>query len=85
MTGEERDRAEAYLAEHLRPLRALAGDRSCADLVLGALSVPGGDDVMVVDGRPVIVNWGAAARRRRRECLGPAGALRRDAGGGICR
>ncbi len=58
LSGEERDRVAAHLAEHLRPLRALAGDRSCADLVLGALSVLGAEDVMVVDGRPVIVNWG---------------------------
>ncbi|MFV0514494.1 MAG: trypsin-like peptidase domain-containing protein [Jhaorihella sp.] len=58
LPAAERDRAEAYLADHLRPLRALAADPGTADLVLGALSVLGGDDVMVADGRPVIVNWG---------------------------
>ncbi len=54
----ERDRVERYLAEHLRPLRALAEDPESADLALGALSVYGRDDVMVQNGRPVIVNWG---------------------------
>lgn len=58
LSALERDRAEAYLADHLRPLRALASDPDTADLVLGALSVLGGDDVLVVAGRPVIVNWG---------------------------
>lgn len=54
----EQDRAASYLSEHLRPLRRLAADPACADLVLGALSLLGGDDVMVVGDRPVIVNWG---------------------------
>jgi len=54
----ERDRVETYLAEHLRPLRALADDPASADLALGALSVYGRDDVLVQNGRPVIVNWG---------------------------
>ena len=53
-----RDRAEAYLADHLRPLRALAEDPATADLALGALTVYGKDDVMVVGDRPVITNWG---------------------------
>jgi S1-C subfamily serine protease len=54
----ERDRAETYLSDHLRPLRALADDPASADLALGALSVYGQDDVLVQNGRPVIVNWG---------------------------
>jgi Trypsin-like peptidase domain len=54
----ERDRIETYLAEHLRPLRALADDPDSADLALGALSVYGREDVLVQNGRPVIVNWG---------------------------
>ena len=54
----ERDRIETYLGEHLRPLRALADDPDSADLALGALSVYGRDDVLVQNGRPVIVNWG---------------------------
>lgn len=58
LSAIDRDRAEAYLADHLRPLRALVNDPATADLVLGALSVQGGDDVVVVAGRPVIVNWG---------------------------
>jgi S1-C subfamily serine protease len=54
----ERDRAERYLSDHLRPLRPLTEDSSSADLALGALSVFGKDDVLVVGDRPVIVNWG---------------------------
>lgn len=54
----ERDRAERYLMDHLRPLRVLAEDPATSDLALGALSVPGGDDILVVGGKPVIVNWG---------------------------
>ena len=58
LSGAERDRAEAYLADHLRPLRSLAEDPASADLALGALSVYGRDDVVVQGGRPLIVNWG---------------------------
>jgi S1-C subfamily serine protease len=58
LSPADRDRAEAWLADHLRPLRALAEDPASADLALGALSVHGDDDILVVDGRPVIVNWG---------------------------
>ncbi len=58
LSGAERDRAETYLSEHLRPLRALADQPDSADLALGALSVYGQDDVVVVGERPVIVNWG---------------------------
>ena len=58
LPADERARAEAWLADHLRPLRPLAEDPATADLVLGALSVMGAGDVVVIDGRPVIVNWG---------------------------
>lgn len=58
LSPAERDRAELYLSEHLRPLRALAEDPATADLALGALSVYGSDDVVVAGDRPVIVNWG---------------------------
>lgn len=54
----ERDRVETWLRDHLRPLRALADDPDSADLALGALSVYGQDDILVQNGRPVIVNWG---------------------------
>ena len=54
----ERDRAERYLSDHLRPLRALAEQPDTAALALGALSVLGQDDVQMVGDRPVIVNWG---------------------------
>lgn len=54
----ERDRAEQYLADHLRPLRALAEQPDSADLALGALTVYGQDDIVLVNDRPVITNWG---------------------------
>ncbi|MBK0326930.1 trypsin-like peptidase domain-containing protein [Rhodobacteraceae bacterium F11138] len=54
----ERDRAEAYLADHLRPLRVLSESPETAELALGALSTYGSSDVLVVGNRPVIVNWG---------------------------
>ncbi|WP_425043962.1 trypsin-like peptidase domain-containing protein [Primorskyibacter sp. S87] len=58
LTGAERDRIEAYLSDHLRPVRALGDDTAHRDLALGALTTYGTDDVMVVGDRPVIVNWG---------------------------
>lgn len=54
----EQAQVTTYLSDHLRPLRALAEEPAQADLVWGALSTLGADDVMVVDGRPMIVNWG---------------------------
>lgn len=58
LSPAERDRAEAYLSDHLRPLRALADQAESADLALGALSTYGRDDVVMVGDRPMIVNWG---------------------------
>lgn len=58
LSPAERDRAEAYLADHLRPLRALAEEPQNADLALGALSTYGRDDVVMVGDRPMIINWG---------------------------
>ncbi|MDU9003384.1 serine protease [Sedimentitalea todarodis] len=58
LSPAERDRAEAYLSDHLRPLRALADQPESADLALGALSTYGRDDVVMVGDRPMIVNWG---------------------------
>lgn len=54
----ERDRAEQYLDEHLRPLRALAEQPDSAEIALGALTVYGQDDIVLVNDRPVIINWG---------------------------
>lgn len=58
LSPAERDRAEAYLSDHLRPLRALADQPDSADLALGALSTYGREDVVMVGDRPMIVNWG---------------------------
>lgn len=54
----ERAAAGRWLADHLRPVRALAEAPGTADLALGALTTFGAGDVLVVEGRPVIVNWG---------------------------
>lgn len=54
----ERARIEQYLSDHLRPVRALADDPNHTDLANAALTSFGPDDVVVVDGKPVIVNWG---------------------------
>lgn len=58
LSPTERDRAERYLVDHLRPLRALAEDPATAGLVRAALTVYGQDDILVLGDRPVIVNWG---------------------------
>jgi len=58
VSAAERERAETYLSEHLRPLRAIAEEPGRADLALGALSVYGRDDVVLVGDLPMIVNWG---------------------------
>ncbi len=58
LPAAERDKAERWLTEHLRPLRALAQSPETEELALGALTTYGAADVLVVDGRPVIVNWG---------------------------
>ena len=47
LSGAERARAEAYLADHLRPVRALAEEPGGA-LAMAALTVYGAEDVMVV-------------------------------------
>lgn len=54
----ERERAERWLADHLRPVRALADDPASSALAMAALTVWGENDVLVVEGHPVIVNWG---------------------------
>ena len=54
----ERERVERWLADHLRPVRALAEDPATAPLAQAALTVMGEADVLVVGERPVIVNWG---------------------------
>ena len=55
----ERERAERYLADHLRPVRAMAEETGgSAGLAMGALTVYGTNDVVVVGDRPIITNWG---------------------------
>lgn len=58
LSPTERTKAEAYLADHLRPIRALAEDDANADLVQAALSVPDPDFVRVIGDTPVIFKWG---------------------------
>jgi S1-C subfamily serine protease len=54
----EKARVEQYLADHLRPVQALAADPQHADLANAALTGFGEEDVMVIGDRPVIVDWG---------------------------
>lgn len=58
LEGAERALIQRYLTDHLRPLRALADTGAGDGLLAGALSLYGEGDVLVVDGLPVIVNWG---------------------------
>lgn len=58
LPAAEREQAERYLADHLRPLRGLVGEPGTAALALGALTTYGQGDVLVVGSKPVIVNWG---------------------------
>jgi len=58
LSPRDREQAERYLADHLRPVRALAETPETAGLAMGALTVFGQNDVLVVNGKPVIVNWG---------------------------
>lgn len=50
--------AERWLADHLRPVAALADDPALGPLVRAALATRGRDDIRMAGGRPVIVNWG---------------------------
>lgn len=54
----ERARVEAYVADHLRPVQALTEDPQHADMANAALTSLGQDNIVVVDGQPVVVNWG---------------------------
>ena len=58
LSSGDREQVERYLADHLRPVRALADLPETAGLALGALTVFGQNDVLVANGKPVIVNWG---------------------------
>ncbi len=58
LTPAERSRAERWLSDHLRPMRAMAEDPGSANLVWGALTTLGQSDIQVVGDRPVITNWG---------------------------
>jgi S1-C subfamily serine protease len=59
LSPAERERAERYLADHLRPVRALTEESGgAAALAMGALTVYGASDVIVVGERPIITNWG---------------------------
>lgn len=58
LSPHDREQAERYLADHLRPVRALAETPETAGLAMGALTVFGQNDVLVANGKPVIVNWG---------------------------
>lgn len=53
-----RDRVEAGLRERLAPLGALLDDAEAGPLVSAALYIHARDDILSVDGVPVLINWG---------------------------
>ena len=55
---EQRSQAESILTERLLALSSLINDPDYGTLVGAALHVRSNDDVWVVDGNPVLVNWG---------------------------
>ncbi|MEM9968003.1 MAG: trypsin-like peptidase domain-containing protein [Pseudomonadota bacterium] len=58
-----REAVETYLADTLAPLRPLLADPSTADLVAAALWQNDAEDLLVVGGRPILVNWGMRPQR----------------------
>ncbi|MBT3143073.1 serine protease [Phaeobacter gallaeciensis] len=58
LSPARQEQIESYLRDHLRPLQSMAEDPATADLIWGALSSYGTDDIVVVGDRPFIVNWG---------------------------
>ena len=68
---EQRNHAESLLTERLLALGSLINDPDYGTLVGAALHVGSNDDIWVVDGNPVLVNWGtvppgtAQSRSRR--------------------
>ncbi len=68
---EQRNHAESRLTERLLALGSLINDPDYGTLVGAALHVGSNDDIWVVDGNPVLVNWGtippgvAQSRSRR--------------------
>ena len=55
---EQRGQAESLLTERLLALSSLINDPDFGTLVGAALHIGSNDDVWVVDGNPVLVNWG---------------------------
>jgi S1-C subfamily serine protease len=53
-----RDRVEAALHARLAPLGALLDDAEAGPLVSAALYLHAKDDILSVDGMPVLINWG---------------------------
>lgn len=69
---EQRNQAESLLTERLLALSSLINDPDYGTLVGAALHVGSNDDIWVVEGNPVLVNWGtvppgAAQSRPRRD------------------
>ncbi|WP_299131711.1 trypsin-like peptidase domain-containing protein [uncultured Amaricoccus sp.] len=58
LDGAARAEVEAQLSQELRAIRPLIEDRDDGPLVSAALHVAAEGDIWVVNGRPVIVNWG---------------------------
>lgn len=58
LAGPEREAAERLLRERLHALRPLLSDPVSGALLGRALVIPSLDDVLVIGGQPVLVNWG---------------------------
>jgi hypothetical protein len=58
LQGAARERAETRLRENLAALEPLLADRGAGPLLGRALLIPSLDDVYVVNGQPVLTNWG---------------------------
>ncbi len=67
---EQRNRAESILTERLIALASLIDDPDYGPLVGAALHIGSSDSIWVVDGNPVLIDWGTipadAARSRQR-------------------
>lgn len=60
LDAEAREEAEGLLRQRLAAMTPALRNAEVAPLLGAALLIDGADDVWVIDGEPVLVNWGAA-------------------------
>jgi S1-C subfamily serine protease len=80
LDGPARAEAEARLARMLAGLRPLLDDPDGGRLLGAALHVPSPEDVWVVEGRPVILNWGMLAAPDARDAVARTAQFSRTLG-----